>query len=260
MCVWYGTMLNNDHISYFHRGDYENPRFWRRFGGIPNLRSKTVLDIGCGHGSMCVYMALAGAKKVVGVDINTELIEFAKENVELNYPEIKDKIEFLNVSLEKYNEDIVFDYIISKSSLEHVINLKQMMSEITKRLKVGGRFYTGFGPLYNSPYGDHKRTRMIIPWGHLIVPEKKIIKRLNKKSHEKINCIGDLGLNGLSYADYKSIFNDTKMNIVYFKTNNVDKQDKLYLYVPSIISSALCKIRALEEYFTFNIYMIMEKN
>lgn len=251
--------MNAEHLAYFRRGDYENPRFWRRFGGIPDLKNKTVLDVGCGHGSMCVYMALAGAKKVVGMDINSELIDFANENIKENYPELQDKIKFLNISLEDYEEDTVFDYIISKSSFEHVINLKQMMDEITKRLKVGGKFYTGFGPLYNSPYGDHKRTQMKIPWGHVIVPEKKIVEKLNTKSNRRINSIYDLGLNGLPYSGYTSIFKSTKMKIISFKTNRVDREDGLSLYISSKISSMLCKIKPLEEYFTFNIYMVMEK-
>lgn len=250
-------MIENN-VEYFNRGNYENPRFWRRMVNIPDLNNKTVLDVGCGHGSMCVYMASKGAKKVIGLDINNDLIQFATENVKKNYPQLEDQIEFLNISLEEYGDNN-FDYIISKSSLEHIINLKQVMEEIKKHLKVGGRFYAGFGPLYNTPYGDHRRTKMVIPWGHLIVPEKIIIKKLNKNSKTKINSIYDLGLNKLSYSDYKSIFNIDNMKILYFKTNRVDRSDGLYLYVFSQISSTLCNIKLLEEYFTFNIYIILEK-
>lgn len=40
----------------------------------------------------------------------------------------------------------------------------------------------GFAPLYHSPYGDHKRTEALMPWGHLIFPENFLIKRLNKRN------------------------------------------------------------------------------
>lgn len=250
--------MNDYDIEYFKRGSYENPRFWRRMVNIPDLNNKKILDVGCGHGSMCVYMALNGAKKVIGLDINNDLIQFAKENVKENYPQLEDNIEFLNISLEEYCEGD-FDYILSKSALEHIIDLKQTMEEIKKHLKVGGRFYAGFGPLYNTPYGDHRRTKMVIPWGHLIVPEKIIIYKLNMNSKTKTNSIYDLGLNKLSYSDYKSVFNIDKMKILYFKTNRVDRADGLFLYMFSQISSTLCKIKILEEYFTFNIYIILEK-
>jgi 2-polyprenyl-3-methyl-5-hydroxy-6-metoxy-1,4-benzoquinol methylase len=249
--------VQKEDIQYFNRGDYENPRFWRRMVNIPDLNNKKVLDLGCGHGSMCIYMALKGARKVIGLDINNRLIEFAKENVKKNYPQLEDKIEFVNVGLEEYS-DCNFDYIVSYSTLEHVIYLKRVMEEVKKHLKVGGKFYAGFGPLYNTPFGDHRLTKTVIPWGHLIVPEKLIIKRLNKNSKTKINSICDLGVNKLSYCDYKLIFKIDKMKILYFKTNHVNRADGLAIYTFSQISSMLCKIKLLEEYFTFNIYMIME--
>jgi 2-polyprenyl-3-methyl-5-hydroxy-6-metoxy-1,4-benzoquinol methylase len=245
-------------IEYFSLGNYENPRFWRRMAIIPDLNGKKVLDIGCGHGSMCIDMALKGARKVVGLDINSSLIEFAKENVKQNYPQLNNKIEFLNISLEEYDGGN-FDYIISKDTLEHVIDLKSLMKEIKNRLKVGGRFYAGFGPLYNVPYGDHGRTKTVIPWGHLIVPEKIIIQKLNANSKIKINSIYDLGLNKLSYSDYKLIFKVDKMKMLFFNTNQVHRLDGWALYVFGQICSMLCKVKFLEEYFTYNIYMIMEK-
>jgi SAM-dependent methyltransferase len=253
------SILREGDIAYFNRGNWENPRFWSRFVDIPDLTNKTVLDLGCGHGSMCVDMALKGTKKVIGLDINNHLIQFAKENVKKNYPQLEDKIEFLNMSLEEYDE-ANFDYIVSYSTLEHVINLEKVMEAVKERLVVGGRFYAGFGPLYNTPFGDHGYTKTVIPWGHLIVPEKIIINRLNINSSNKINSIHDLGINKLSYSDYKSIFkNMDKMKILYFKMNRVNRSDGLFLYIFSQISSMLCKTRFLEEYFTFNIYIIMEK-
>jgi SAM-dependent methyltransferase len=251
-------MIEGD-IEYFNRGKWENPRFWRRMINIPDLKNKTVIDLGCGHGSMCVYMALKGAKKVVGLDINNRLIQFAKENVKENYPHLDDKIEFLNMSLEEY-DDSNYDYIVSYSTLEHVINLKRVMGAVKEHLKVGGRFYAGFGPLYNTPFGDHRLTKTVIPWGHLIVPEKTIIEKLNTNSKNKISSICDLGLNKLSYSDYRSIFSSiNNMKMLYFKTNQVNGSDGLALYTFSQISSILCKVKFLEEYFTFNIYMMMEK-
>jgi SAM-dependent methyltransferase len=251
--------MREEDIEYFNRGKWENPRFWRRMINIPDLKNKTVIDLGCGHGSMCVYMALKGAKKVIGLDINKRLIQFAKENVKENYPHLDDKIEFLDISLEEYS-DSKCDYIVSYSTLEHVINLKRVMNAVKEHLKVGGRFYAGFGPLYNTPFGDHRLTKTVIPWGHLIVPEKTIIEKLNAYSKNKISSIRDLGLNKLSYSDYRSVFSSiNNMKMLYFETNRVNGSDGLALYTFSQFSSILCKAKFLEEYFTFNIYMIMEK-
>jgi 2-polyprenyl-3-methyl-5-hydroxy-6-metoxy-1,4-benzoquinol methylase len=74
-------MLNQADIDYFNRGIIENPRFWSRFPGIYSFKNMRILDLGCGHGSMCIFLAKAGAKNVIGIDLDGERISFAKENL-----------------------------------------------------------------------------------------------------------------------------------------------------------------------------------
>jgi len=50
-------MLEKKDIDYFNFGKIENSKFWRRLGGKPNLENKSVLDFGCGHGSLCLDIA-----------------------------------------------------------------------------------------------------------------------------------------------------------------------------------------------------------
>lgn len=50
----------------------------------PHLfKGKTVLDVGCGTGILCMFAARAGAKKVIGVDMSN-IITQAKTIVEAN--------------------------------------------------------------------------------------------------------------------------------------------------------------------------------
>jgi SAM-dependent methyltransferase len=237
-------------MDYFNRGSDENPRFWGRFSHKPDFRGLTVLDIGCGHGSLCIDMALAGAKKVVGLDINNELIEFAKNNLRTNYPQLLDRVRFECLTLADYPFE-AFDMIVSKDSFEHIIGLDALLAEMVKRLRKGGKFYAGFAPLYNAPFGDHKRTKAIFPWGHLLIPESILIKRL-KKQDPGINTIYDLGLNKLSLREYKKLFQGCGLAIIQFDTNKGTR------FISQIISF-LAKLFFLEEYFTHNIYMILEK-
>jgi 2-polyprenyl-3-methyl-5-hydroxy-6-metoxy-1,4-benzoquinol methylase len=55
-------------VDHLKRGEYENPRFWSRFGQVPDFRGAVILDVGSGWGSLCVDMALAGVKRVVGLE------------------------------------------------------------------------------------------------------------------------------------------------------------------------------------------------
>jgi hypothetical protein len=40
--------LRQADVDHFMRGESENPRFWSRFGGSPDLKGATVLEIGSG--------------------------------------------------------------------------------------------------------------------------------------------------------------------------------------------------------------------
>ena len=56
-----------------------------------------VLDIGCGSGILAIASVLLGAKKAVGVDIDSQSVKTAKENAEINA--ISQKCEFIHGDL-----------------------------------------------------------------------------------------------------------------------------------------------------------------
>ena len=57
-----------------------------QFGDVEN---KAVLDLGCGTGIFSVGAILTGAKKVVGIDVDKNSIEIARDYAEKNDFEIK---------------------------------------------------------------------------------------------------------------------------------------------------------------------------
>jgi SAM-dependent methyltransferase len=242
-------------LDFFYTRESRNERFWKRFGGKPDLTDKVILEVGCGHGGMCFLIARSGAKKVIGVDIDAGRIVFAKKYLELHYPQYAEAVEFHDIDLKKYSEQSQFDYIISVDTFEHIIDLPGMIEEMKKRLKPGGVIYTGFGPLYKDFYGDHKRTKCGFPWGHVLYSDEKIIKRLNEKRElsNQITSIYDLGLNKLSLADYRRIFQNSGLKIVTFKVN---VSNNLILRLFSIISFIF---PFLKEYFAHNIYAVLKK-
>jgi len=120
-----------------------------------------------------------------------------------------------------------------------------------KRLRKGGKIYIGIGPLYNSPYGDHKRTKAFIPWGHLIFPETFLLRRLNKHRQEKITSIYELGLNKLSLAEYKTLFYNSGLHVSYFRVNVNNPISRLF--------SLIRRVPFLEEFFPI-IYIAFWKN
>ncbi len=229
----------------------ENPIFLQRFSNVV-FKDLKVLDLGCGHGALSIDIAQNGAARVVGIDIDKHRIDFAMNNLTCNYKELVSKVKFINTDLANHKEND-YDIIISKDSFEHIISLDLLMADIRKKLRTGGRLITGFGPLYNSPWGDHKRLKVRIPWMHAILPKSFLVNRFNKKYNRSINSIYELGLNGLSLKEYNDIFYhaegfkviDFRMNVSY----------KVFGKIFNLISY----IPGLKEYFTFNLYCILER-
>ena len=49
-------MLEKHHLDYFNLGKKENEKFWRRLDEKPDFKGKTVLDFGCGPGTLHKYI------------------------------------------------------------------------------------------------------------------------------------------------------------------------------------------------------------
>ncbi len=245
-------MLNKEDLDYFNYGSIENKKFWKRLKGRPDFKNKSILDFGCGHGSLCIDIAQSDASSVTGIDLSKKLLNFAKENLSTNYNSLSKKIIFEEKDLLKDNFNSRFDIIVTKDTFEHSLNLPDILNRFYDLLNDGGKVYIGFGPLYNAFNGDHGRTQLKIPWMHVILPEKVIINRYNRKNSIKINKIEDLGLSKYSFKEYKKIFNESKFDIDYFITNQSDHPVGKFFNI-------LSKINFLKEYFTFNIYCILKK-
>ena len=92
-------MLSEEDLKYFNYGNIENKKFWKRLGSKPDFKNKKVLDFGCGHGSLTLEIAALGAQKVIGIDLEIDLINFAQENLDQNFPALRDKVEFELIDL-----------------------------------------------------------------------------------------------------------------------------------------------------------------
>jgi ubiquinone/menaquinone biosynthesis C-methylase UbiE len=105
-----------------------------------NPAGKKILDVGFGNGAIVAAFARAGAT-VSGIEVNEQLykigVELAKEYGD-------------RVSLKLYDgehfpyDDTTFDFVYSTSVIEHVTYPVQVMREIYRVLKPGGRLYIAF--------------------------------------------------------------------------------------------------------------------
>ena len=245
-------MLSKKDLDYFKNELSRQKYFWERMGGQPDFKNKTILDFGCGHGAMCLDIAKYRPKKIIGIDLEKSNINFANENLEKNFPYYKNLVEFKLIDINSWNTLNKFDYIVSKETFEHTLNLDSVLKSMDKILESNGKIYSGFGPLYNFFNGDHGLTKAIFPWFHLIIPSSILIKRINTKQLKQINSIQELGLNMYSLKNYTDIFEKSNFQIEMLKKNCSTNP-------LTVIFKILSRIKFLEEFCTFNIFLILKK-
>lgn len=100
---------------------------------LPDMKCKSVLDLGCGYGHNCIDFVHRGASRVVGVDISEKMLEVAKS-------ESSDKkIQYINMSMtdiDKLNEK--FDFIYSSLAFHYVEDFDEFAQKMFSVLNSGG--------------------------------------------------------------------------------------------------------------------------
>ena len=115
-------------------------------GLIPNLRNKTVLDLGCGFGWHCRYAREQQADSVTGVDISEKMLDKAREKTAdplIKY--IKMPIEDIDFSEEQ------FDVVISSLAFHYIKSFEAICKKVYACLKPGGTFvFSVEHPIFTS--------------------------------------------------------------------------------------------------------------
>ena len=102
---------------------------------FPELKGKTVLDLGCGYGWHCKYAAEHGAASVLGIDQSMRMIEEAKRRNAAAGVEYRicDLLDF------SYPEES-YDLVVSNLVLHYLQDLYDIYRRVHRTLKPGGVF------------------------------------------------------------------------------------------------------------------------
>lgn len=148
ICIWGHDVVNEQNI-------YDNQIFfdeYRKLRGnpssaniivekpalfslCPDLRGKTILDLGCGYGENCKAFSGLGATKVVGIDISEKMLAVANqenkcENVIFSHLSMND----LSVLKEK------FDVVVSSLAVHYIEDFDKLLKQIFDILNDNGTF------------------------------------------------------------------------------------------------------------------------
>lgn len=192
----------------------------RAFGFEP--MNRRLLDLGCGDASNCLLFAQHGAR-VDGIDLHPSLLgDEAKDkrarrfaahltgasspgNFESVLGQLPLHLQCMDATRMSF-ADNTFDFVMSRSAMEHVRPLEKTLSEIVRVTRPGGLIYLSIDPFY-WVRGCHKRGVVDIPWAHarLTLAEfRRFVtaregEEVATKRHERWET-----LNRLTLADWKA--------------------------------------------------------
>lgn len=187
---------------------------------ISDIKSKKVLVIGLGTGSVLYGLKQLGFHEIYGIEPNLEALEISKLKAKKLNLEVLNLLD--SVAEKLPYEDNFFDFIFTYTVFEHISDVEKGFDELIRSLKFGGSAYLSF-PNYNYPYEDHYKIPALTFLGKSIT---KIFAYLLRKDSKFIDT-----LNFLTIYSVDRILKKYQ-NIVYFRVNHpypqVNKSSKIY--------------------------------
>lgn len=122
----------------------ERPQLFQLIGEV---KAKSILDLGCGTGDSAKKLVELGAKKVLGIDLSSKMIEVA--NKENNMPNIKYQVMSMN-EIDKIEEK--FDLVVSSLAIHYIDDYDGLCKKVYNLLNDGGEFVFLHGhPMDSAP-------------------------------------------------------------------------------------------------------------
>ncbi|MFC4661439.1 methyltransferase domain-containing protein [Oceanobacillus aidingensis] len=120
-------------------------------------KGESILDIGCSQGITSILLGRE-SKKVLGIDLLQESIDYANEMLNSEAEVTKKYVEFRTANFIDFDfEEQKFDSIILGEILEHITDTERFIKKATNLLSDNGRIIVTV-PFGINDYFDHKKT------------------------------------------------------------------------------------------------------
>ena len=200
------------------------------------IAGKRVIDFGCGWGYQAVAYALAGAKSVVGVEIDETLAQRSIARV-AQYG-LAGKVRIAATLTDEIEGG---DIIVSQNSFEHFTAPEAILAQLKRSLAPGGRIYINFGPPWYAPKGAHMGFFCNVPWIQLVFSERTILEARSYYRSDGARTYTEAGLGMMSIAKFERVIRDCGLRIISCRYDCIKRQDYLQ-YVPGVRELAINRV------------------
>jgi ubiquinone/menaquinone biosynthesis C-methylase UbiE len=238
-----------------------------RFGSIlgpdmPPVLGKDVLEIGCGHGGITCYLACLGARRVVGIDVNTANVEYGRELARTiaQRQERSLPIEFAEMDAANMTFDSAsFDLIIAENVFEHFTDPAAVLRSAARVLRPGGRLLVPIFSSRWSKFGLHVKHGLRLPWANLVFPERVIVGTIRRRARRDPKLfdvypglrnsperVRDLrkhrDLNDITYPEFKRLAQLAGFRVEAFRVHTTRLGSVLRRIVPAVANTRATEI------------------
>lgn len=175
------------------------------------IRSRRVIDYGCGEGFQSTAMAKAGAAEVLGVETEDARLEPARRMAK----------GLTNISFTtKAPEDGGFNVAISLNSFEHFVKPAQNLQELGAAVRNGGRILIIFGPPWLAPYGSHMHFFTRCPWINTLFSEKTVFRVRSLYRNDDAKTYSP-GLNRMTLRKFRQLIDESGLQLDFLRHRTI---------------------------------------
>lgn len=187
-------------------------------GFLERIQGKTVLDYGCGPGWQAVAMRRAGARRVVGLDINDAWLSHGSDLVARTGVD--------GVTFVRTPDTKKYDIVISLGAMEHFNDPGEHLARMCSM--AGQELLISFAEPWYSPYGTHLGGTTRLPWLNLWFSERTLlnVRNLYPDGSDGARRFEEIrgGLNKMTVRRFEKLVAATReMQVEYLRLHSVKR-------------------------------------